>query len=99
MPRAIVLHPGDNVATLIDSGRAGDVCDLQGEAAGQVRLAQDIAFGHKVCIAAIAKGAKVLKYGQAIGMTTAAIAPGEHAHIHNVVSARRSSELASAAVA
>jgi altronate dehydratase small subunit len=99
MPRAIVLHPADNVATLIDSGRAGDVCVLQGEAAGQVLLAQDIAFGHKVCIAAIAKGAKVLKYGQAIGTTTAAIAPGEHAHIHNVVSGRQSSELASAAVA
>ena len=99
MPRAIVLHPSDNVATLIDAGRAGDACILQGEAAGQVRLAQDIAFGHKVCIAAIAKGAKVLKYGQAIGTTTSAISPGEHAHIHNVVSARRSSELASAAVA
>ncbi len=34
-----------------------------------------------------------------IGTATAAIAPGEHAHIHNVVSARQSSELASAAVA
>jgi altronate dehydratase small subunit len=99
MTRAIVLHPADNVATLIESGRAGDVCVLQGEAGGQVRLTQDVAFGHKVCIAAIAKGAKVLKYGQAIGTATAAIAPGEHAHIHNVVSARRSSELASAAVA
>jgi altronate dehydratase small subunit len=99
MPRAIVLHPDDNVATLIDAGRAGEACVLQGEAAGQVRLAQDIAFGHKVCIAAIAQGAKVLKYGQAIGTATAAIAPGEHAHIHNVVSARQSSELASAAVA
>jgi altronate dehydratase small subunit len=99
MTRAIVLHPGDNVATLIDPGRAGEACVLQGETAGQVRLAQDIAFGHKVCIAAIAKGAKVLKYGQAIGTATAAIAPGEHAHIHNVVSARQSSELATAAVA
>ena len=99
MPRAIVLHPDDNVATLIDAGRAGEVCVLQGDADGQVRLAQDIAFGHKVCVAAIAKGAKVLKYGQAIGVATAAIAPGEHAHIHNVISARLSSELASTAVA
>ncbi len=99
MSRAIVLHPADNVATLLEPGRAGDVCVLQGETAGQVRLTQDVAFGHKVCIAAIAKGAKVLKYGQAIGTATAAIAPGEHAHIHNVVSARQSSALASAAVA
>jgi altronate dehydratase small subunit len=87
------------VATLFEAGRAGEMCVLQGDVAGQIRLTQDIAFGHKVCIAAIAKGAKVLKYGQAIGTATAAIAPGEHAHIHNVVSARQSSELASAAVA
>ena len=89
MPRAIVLSPLDNVATLLDAGREGDSCALQGEGAGEVKLVQDVAFGHKVCIAAIATGAEVLKYGQIIGRATRAIRVGEHAHVHNVESGRR----------
>jgi altronate dehydratase small subunit len=96
MPRAIVLNPADNVATLLDFGRAGGSCTLQGEASGEVKLAQDIAFGHKVCIADIPKGANVLKYGQVIGRATRALKAGEHAHVHNVVSGRQSVELARA---
>ena len=34
MPRAIVLHRADNVATLIDPGQEGESCRLQGEAQG-----------------------------------------------------------------
>ena len=89
MPRAIVLSTVDNVATLLDSGREGDACALQGEGTGEVKLVQDVAFGHKVCIAAIAPGANVLKYGQIIGRATHAIRVGEHAHVHNVESGRR----------
>jgi altronate dehydratase small subunit len=96
MARAIVLNPADNVATLLDFGRTGETCTLQGEASGEVKLAQDIAFGHKVCICDISKGANVLKYGQVIGRTTCALKPGEHAHVHNVVSGRQSVELARA---
>jgi altronate dehydratase small subunit len=96
MPRAIVLNPCDNVATLIDCGRAGESCTLQGEASGQIKLAQDIAFGHKVCIVDIPKGANILKYGQVIGRATRALNAGEHAHVHNVVSGRQSVELARA---
>jgi altronate dehydratase small subunit len=81
---------------LIDFGRAGESCTLQGEASGQVRLTQDIAFGHKVCIADIPKGANVLKYGQVIGRATRALTTGEHAHVHNVISGRQSVELARA---
>lgn len=89
MPRAIVLNPTDNVATLLDAGREGETCALQGESSGQIKLAQDIAFGHKVCVAAIKEGANVLKYGQIIGRATRAIRVGEHAHVHNVESVRR----------
>lgn len=89
MPRAIILNRSDNVATLLDGGRAGDACELQGEGAGQLTLAQDVAFGHKVCIAAIPKDANVLKYGQVIGRATQPIKAGEHTHVHNVESCRR----------
>ena len=70
MPRCIVLHPTDNVATLIDTGRAGEACALQGERQGQVTLLQDVAFGHKVCIAEVAEGGECCKYGQVIGRAT-----------------------------
>ena len=55
MPRCIVLHPTDNVATLIDTARAGEDLTLQGERHGSVRLLQDVDFGHKVCIAEVPK--------------------------------------------
>ena len=88
MPRAVVLHKDDNVGTLIDSARKGEACTLQGERTGSVPLAADIAFGHKVCIAATPAGGDILKYGQVIGRATKAIAAGEHVHVHNVESGR-----------
>lgn len=88
MPRAIVLNRSDNVGTLIDPGKAGESCALQGEASGELRLAQDVPFGHKVCIRETPAGADVLKYGQVIGRTSKAIKAGEHVHVHNVESAR-----------
>jgi altronate dehydratase small subunit len=90
MPRAIVLNPTDNVATLLDSGRKGGLCVLEGERSGEVSLLEDVAFGHKVCIAKTAAGTDIRKYGQVIGKATRAIAVGEHAHVHNVESGRRS---------
>ncbi|MFN0159915.1 MAG: UxaA family hydrolase [Burkholderiales bacterium] len=88
MPRAIVLNPGDNVATLIDSGSAGAGCTLQGEATHTLKLATDIPFGHKVCTRDIALDAPVVKYGQVIGRASRAITAGEHVHTHNVDAAR-----------
>jgi len=88
MPRAIVLDRGDNVATLIDPGQAGETCLLQGESGGEVVLREAVPFGHKICIRATAAGAEILKYGHVIGRAAKALAVGEHAHIHNIESAR-----------
>lgn len=88
MPRAIVLHAGDNVATLIDAGARGETCSLQGEANGQVVLREDVPFGHKVCIRDTPAGGDISKYGQVIGKAAKGLAVGEHAHVHNVESAR-----------
>lgn len=93
MPRAIVLHPEDNVATLLDPGRAGEACTLQGEASGQLALRQDVPFGHKVCIADTAQGAHILKYGQVIGRASLMVQAGEHMHVHNIESARARGDL------
>ncbi len=88
MPRAIVLNRADNVATLIDAGRAGEACALQGEASGEVKLLQDVPFGHKLCIRDKPAGAGVFKYGQVIGKAPRPPKVGEHAQVHNVESAR-----------
>ncbi|MEX3633318.1 UxaA family hydrolase [Paraburkholderia sp. BR14320] len=93
MPRAIVLHATDNVATLLDPGQEGETCVLQGEVTGQVTLTQDVPFGHKVCIAPTMEGAKVLKYGQVIGTARRALRVGEHTHVHNVDSTRARGDL------
>ena len=96
MPRCIVLHPADNVATLIDTARAGEECTFQGARQGRITLLQDVAFGHKVCIAEVASGGEILKYGQVIGCATQAITAGEHAHVQNIDSARARGDLAQA---
>ncbi|MGY2492701.1 UxaA family hydrolase [Cupriavidus sp. CP313] len=94
MTRAIVLHPADNVATLLDPGRAGEACTLQGEGSGQLALLQDVPFGHKVCIADTAPGAHIVKYGQVIGRASLVVRAGEHVHVHNIESARARGDLA-----
>lgn len=89
MVRAIVLNPKDNVATLIDPGGEADITvELRGEKSGKVMLKQPIPFGHKVALADVPPGGDVLKYGMVVGEATAAIAAGEHVHVHNVDSKR-----------
>src|SRR5690606_30720295 len=48
-------------------------------------VAEAIEPGHKVAVRAIAAGEAVVKYAQAIGRATCAIAPGAHVHSHNLV--------------
>ncbi|MBF6990087.1 MULTISPECIES: UxaA family hydrolase [Cupriavidus] len=93
MPRAIVLNPADNVATLLGTGNAGEACVLEGERAGTLVLLQDVPFGHKICIADTAAGATIVKYGQVIGRASRAVRAGEHMHVHNIESARARGDL------
>ena len=93
MTRALMLDAKDSVATLIDKGAAGDICELKGEGKGRVRLSADIPYGHKVAVKAIAKGEAVVKHGETIGQATAPIGVGEHVHVHNVKSRRGRGDL------
>ena len=88
MPRAIVLDRLDNVATLIDTGKAGEPCRLQGEASGELELRDDVPFGHKVCIRDASAGSDIFKYGEVIGKASADLRVGEYVHAHNIESAR-----------
>jgi altronate hydrolase len=79
----IRLHPADNVAIARAAIRAGS--SLNG---GTLRAARDIPAAHKVALNAVAPGEAVFRYGQIIGFATAAIAPGDHVHTHNLAMGR-----------
>jgi len=81
-PLLLVLHPGDNVAVARVALPAGSA-PTRADGDPLVAL-QAIPAGHKIALRAVAAGERVLKYGQVIGIATAAIAAGEHVHVHNL---------------
>ncbi|CAG0952566.1 MAG: altronate dehydratase [Rhizobiaceae bacterium] len=76
-PAVVRLSPQDNVAVAVDILREGAV-------ASGVRALVRIPRGHKMAVEAIAEGEPVRKYGQVIGVATAAIRPGDWVHMHNL---------------
>ncbi len=67
----------DFVAVFMDDGKETSL-----------RSKEDIALGHKIALRNIAKGEKVIEYGEVIGAATKDIVTGEHVHVHNVKSLR-----------
>jgi len=84
--RLLQLHPRDNVAVALVDLAAGVMVSIGG--GPSLTLRADVPFGHKVALSTIAPGEPVRKYGEAIGRATQPIAPGDHVHTHNLVSAR-----------
>lgn len=85
-PAIVALGESDNVVVAIRALAAGEQVTLHGGQA--LTLADDVPFGHKLALRAIAAGADVVKYDEVIGRATEAIPAGGHVHVHNVVSAR-----------
>ena len=77
----VYLHRDDNIclaARPLDGGAkivAGD---------RTVTLSGPVKLGHKIAVQRIPKGARVVKYGQAIGVTTENVEPGDWVHSHNL---------------
>jgi altronate dehydratase small subunit len=85
--KAIVLNPKDTVATALETLKAGTRVSVKIEAKTvKIALKSDIPMGHKFALGDIKAGEAVLKYGEPIGRSTAAITLGEHVHVHNVTS-------------
>ena len=75
----IRLHPTDNVVIALSDLRAG------AQPAGlDLPLTGSVPRGHKIASAAIARGERVIRYGQIIGQATEDIAAGAHIHSHNL---------------
>lgn len=84
----LVLHPEDDVAVALRDLEPGEAVARSGDALAPVVLRGAVPLGHKVARRAIARGEPVRKYGAVIGEATAAIAAGEHLHVHNMRSLR-----------
>jgi len=75
------IHPDDNVAVALSGLAAGTKIE-----AG-IPLRETVKRGHKIALAALPAGSPVIKYGMRIGTATAAIAPGDWVHTHNLKTA------------
>jgi altronate dehydratase small subunit len=74
------IHPGDNVATLMEDAPAGPLHVVGGPA---ISAREPISLGHKVSVVPIACHQPVVKYGVTIGLATRDIQAGEWVHLHN----------------
>jgi len=78
---AVYLHPDDSICVAARNLEKGTELRIAGTT---IRLAEPIKIGHKIAVRPIAKGKEVRKYGQIIGLATAAIEPGQWVHSHNL---------------
>ena len=78
MSRVLILNSADDVAIALDDIAVGET--PEGLAAP---ARADIATGHKIARHAVEEGGLVRRYGQVIGRAKAAIAVGDHVHVHN----------------
>ena len=80
-PLVIVVNPADNVGVAVEAIARGTRVRLQ---TGTLTARADIPKNHKVALKAIRVGARVIKYGQSIGLARVRIEPGEWVHVHNL---------------
>ena len=86
---AVALDPADDVAVALRDLAAGELVRVRaGATIAEIQLRAAIPLGHKIARRAIAAGAVVRKYGEPIGGASAAIAAGDHVHVHNLKSLR-----------
>ncbi|WP_404366867.1 UxaA family hydrolase [Sphingomonas sp. MMS24-J45] len=84
MSKALLVHPDDSVATLVEPVAAGESVTF---AAQVVTALTDVPSGHKVAIRVISAGDPVVKFGFPIGTARTDIAVGAHVHTHNLATA------------
>jgi len=86
-PGFLVHNRGDSVgvavADLASQTKANGRL-LSGEETPKVTLHDAVPLGHKLALREIARGERVIKYGQVIGEATSDIHAGNHVHVHNI---------------
>ena len=88
----VVHDEGDSVGVVVVEGiKTGDTLEgwiMDQDKTMHATAKSDIPIGHKLAIRQLASGDTVIKYGVDIGKSIAAIAVGEHLHVHNVKTKR-----------
>ena len=86
MEELVIMDDRDNIAVVMTS------CLSKGSAVAvngiSLTARDDVPFAHKVAIRPIARGERVFKYGEPVGIATADIAPGEHCLLYTSPSPR-----------
>lgn len=86
---AVLITEKDSIAVATSDLKQGEVAFMQhNEHPIEIRLLDDIDFGHKLAIVPIKAGEHVIKYGESIGLATQDIQAGQWVHVHNVESDR-----------
>ena len=86
---ALVVHPDDDVGVALRDVAAGETIDVRRRGVTEpVRVLEAVPLGHKFALHALATGAPIRKYGEAIGVASADIEAGAHVHVHNLASRR-----------
>ena len=75
------IDPADNVAVALRNITANETVS---DGFGNIRVLDDVAAGHKVCLSEIPKGAAVVKYGRPIGTASEPIKAGWSVHTQNL---------------
>lgn len=92
MPHKFLVHaPGDAVGVAVEEISAGTRATgmvLRDNSVLEVTVRDPVPLGHKLALRAIARGERVVEYGEVIGEALADIAPGQHVHVHNLRSVR-----------
>lgn len=102
-PDFLVHRAGDSVAVAVRDLSPGTVHGgylsggERGEPGGEMRasLAEPVPLGHKFALREIPRGGDVIEYGVRVAVATSDIAAGQHAHVHNLRSARWQRSVAS----
>jgi altronate dehydratase small subunit len=85
MKLAKIVDNEDNVATALEDISAGEQVKSRLKDNELILTCNhDVPFGHKIAIAEIRSGEKIIKYGHVIGSATQDIKKGDWVHSHNV---------------
>jgi len=89
MKKAILIDERDNVATVTSDvleGETVEILSAEGRTVTTPKTVDAISFGHKIAMRDFDIGARVVKYGETIGLASKPIKTGEWVHTHNVES-------------
>lgn len=95
-PDFLVHQTGDSVAVAVrdlspGTARGGYLSGDEQPGEGgwvTIELAEPVPLGHKFALREIGRGGDVIEYGVRVAVATSDIAAGQHAHVHNLRSAR-----------